>query len=92
MVIGMATSKITITIPNEQVAEIGSLVAAGRAASTSAFVKHAISIALSDAAGWREMLDDALHQTGGPLTSKERAWADAVLEPKKGAKKRKKAA
>ena len=61
----MATTKITVTIPNEQIAEISALVAAGRSASTSAFVKHAISIALTDAAGWREMLDQALQQTGG---------------------------
>ncbi len=81
MVVSMATTKITITIPNEQVAEMGALVAAGRAVSTSAFVKHAISIALSDAAGWQEMLDDALGQTGGPLTNKERAWADSTLKP-----------
>jgi hypothetical protein len=36
------------------------------------------------------MLEDALRQTGGPLTKKERAWADAVLSPerqKKGSRK-----
>jgi Arc/MetJ-type ribon-helix-helix transcriptional regulator len=87
MVIGMATAKITITIPKEQVAEMCALVAAGRAASTSAFVKHAISVALFDAAGWREMLDEALQQTGGPLTNKERARADAILARKKGPRK-----
>jgi len=27
------------------------------------------------------MLEDALQQTGGPLTKKERAWADALLSP-----------
>ena len=84
MVFDMATTKITITVPQEQVVEICALVAAGRATSTSAFVKHAISFALSDAAGWREMLDDALTQTGGPLSDKERAWADGILAPKKG--------
>jgi Arc/MetJ-type ribon-helix-helix transcriptional regulator len=88
MVIGMATTKITITIPQEQVTEIGALVAAGHAASTSAFVKHAIAIALSDAAGWSEMLGEALQQTGGPLTKKERAWADAILGKKSPRKKK----
>jgi Arc/MetJ-type ribon-helix-helix transcriptional regulator len=87
MVFGMATIKITISIPKEQVAEIRALVEAGRAANTSAFVKHAISVALSDAAGWREMLDDALQQSGGRLSNKERIWADAILEEKKGARK-----
>jgi len=44
-------------------------------------VKHAVGVALFDAAGWREMLDDALQQTGGPLTKRERSWADALLSP-----------
>jgi Arc/MetJ-type ribon-helix-helix transcriptional regulator len=82
MVFGMATSKITITLQEDQVAEIRALVAAGQAASVSAFVQHAVGVALHDAAGWREMLEDALQQTGGPLTQKERAWADALLSPR----------
>ncbi|MFB3828429.1 MAG: hypothetical protein ACE15B_16795 [Bryobacteraceae bacterium] len=78
----MATRKITITLGNDQVEEIRALVAAGAAASVSAFVKHAVGVALFDAAGWREMLKDALRQTGGPLTEKERNWADAILSPR----------
>jgi Arc/MetJ-type ribon-helix-helix transcriptional regulator len=84
MVFGMATAKITITLQDDQIAEIRELVAAGKAASISAFVKHAVGVALYDVAGWREMLADALQQTGGPLTKKERAWADAVLAPEPG--------
>jgi Arc/MetJ-type ribon-helix-helix transcriptional regulator len=89
MVFGMATSKITITLHDDQVKEIRALVEAGQAASVSAFVQHAVGIALSDAAGWREMLNEALRQTGGALTKKERAWADVVLssEPQKRGKK-----
>jgi len=90
MVFGMATTKITITLPDDQVEEIRALVAAGKAASVSAFVNHAVGVALFDAAGWREMLEDALHQTGGPLTKEERAWADALLSPqaqKKGSRR-----
>ena len=79
MVIGTATTKITITLWDEQVEEIRSLVAAGQSASISGFVQHAVGVALSDAAGWREMLKDALNQTGGRLTKKERAWADRLL-------------
>jgi Arc/MetJ-type ribon-helix-helix transcriptional regulator len=82
MVFGMATKKITITVADAQLEEIRALVAAGGAANVSAFVKHAIGIALSDAAGWREMLNEALAETGGPLTAKERAWADSVLSPR----------
>lgn len=90
----MASTKITITLPDDQFKEIRALVAAGKAASTSAFVKHAVGVALDDAAGWREMLADALHQTGGPLTEKERAWVDALLSPKprKGSSRKRKAA
>jgi Arc/MetJ-type ribon-helix-helix transcriptional regulator len=85
MVFGMATVKITITLPDDQVEEIRALITTGRAASLSAFVKHAVGVALHDAAGWREMLEDALQQTGGPLSKKERAWADALLssQPRK---------
>ena len=78
----MATAKITITVPGDQVSEIRALVAAGKAASVSGFLQHAVAVALSDAAGWRQMLAEALQQTGGALTQKERAWADAVLFPR----------
>ncbi|HEY7306735.1 MAG TPA: hypothetical protein VH601_21605 [Bryobacteraceae bacterium] len=87
----MATAKITITLQNEQIEEIRALVAAGEAASVSGFIQHAVGIALYDAAGWRELLGDAIIETGGPLTKKERAWADALLSPqahKKRSRKR----
>jgi Arc/MetJ-type ribon-helix-helix transcriptional regulator len=75
----MATTKVTITLEDEQLREIRALVEAGQAANTPAFVKHAVGVALADAAGWREMLDEALQQTGGALTQAERDWADAIL-------------
>ena len=83
MVFGMATAKITITLRDEQVESIRALVAAGKARSVSAFVGHAVGVALDDAAGWNRMLEDALQQTGGPLTEKEREWADALLAPER---------
>ncbi|MBV9938740.1 MAG: hypothetical protein JO150_09570, partial [Acidobacteriaceae bacterium] len=52
MVIGMATAKITITLPQDQLEEIRALIAAGEAASVSGFVQHAVGVALHDAAGW----------------------------------------
>ena len=79
MVFGMATRKITVTLPDEQLTEVRALVAAGRASNVSAFVQHAVAVALADAAGWREMLKEALDQTGGPLTASEKSWADAIL-------------
>jgi Arc/MetJ-type ribon-helix-helix transcriptional regulator len=90
MVFGMATAKITITLPQEQLNEIHALLDAGKADSVSGFVQHAVSIALHDAAGWRELLNEALEQTGGPLTKQERQWADRVLAeppPSKASKK-----
>lgn len=84
MVFGMATVKVTITLEDDQVGAIRELVAAGRAASVSGFVQHAVGIALFDAAGWKAMLEDALQQTGGPLTKKECEWADALLKPPAG--------
>jgi Arc/MetJ-type ribon-helix-helix transcriptional regulator len=94
MVLGMATTKITITVPDDQLAEIRALVAAHKADSVSGFVKHAVGIALDDEAGWREMLAEGLRQTGGPLTGKERAWADAILFPRrrKGPSRKRRAA
>jgi Arc/MetJ-type ribon-helix-helix transcriptional regulator len=79
MVFGMATTKITITLDEQQIKEIRALVTAERVGSVSGFVKHAVTVALHDAAGWREMLQDALRETGGPLTATEREWADSVL-------------
>lgn len=76
----MATSKITIALPDVQLYEIRALVDAGKAANISEFVRHAICVALSDAAGWKDMLDGALEHTGGPLTAKERVWADKILD------------
>ena len=80
MVNGMAkTAKINITLQQEQLDEIRALVAASEAASVSGFVQHAVNIAIHDAAGWRELLQDAMDQTGGPMTRKERQWADGLL-------------
>jgi Arc/MetJ-type ribon-helix-helix transcriptional regulator len=80
MVIGMATKKITITLEAEQVGAIRALVAERKAASISGFVKHAVHVALDDVAGWGALLAVSLEESGGPLTRKERVWADAVLD------------
>ena len=77
----MATTKVTITLEDDQLEEIRKLVQAGTASSVSGFVKHAVGIALHDATGWREMLDEALQQTGGRLSNAERTWADSLLSP-----------
>jgi Arc/MetJ-type ribon-helix-helix transcriptional regulator len=89
MVIGMATTKVTITLDKEQLAAVRKLVASGKADNVSSFIKHAVEVSLADVAGWGALLGVALQQTGGPLTSKERAWADSVLT---GRRKRKRSA
>jgi Arc/MetJ-type ribon-helix-helix transcriptional regulator len=88
MVIGMATSKITITLPDEQIKEIRKLVRSGKSANVSAFVKRAVHMALQDAQAFRAMLDEALEQTGGPLTDKERAWVDSIAGPQRHTERR----
>lgn len=75
----MATKKLTITLDEDQLLQIRSLVSDGRAASVSGFVQHAVGVALDDVAGWGAMLAQALDDTGGPMSPEERAWADTAL-------------
>lgn len=92
----MATTKVTITLDDDQLEAVRKLVASGKAGSVSGFVQHAVSVSLADVAGWGAMLGLALKATGGPLTPKERAWADFVLrsarKTTRSAKARRKAA
>jgi Arc/MetJ-type ribon-helix-helix transcriptional regulator len=83
MVDGMASKKITVTLAAEQIAKVKQLVEAGQAASVSGFVQHAVAVSLQDVAGWGAMLAKALKESGGPLTSRERAWADDVMGPRR---------
>lgn len=79
----MATKKITVTLDEEQVQQIRRLVAAGRAASVSGFVQHAVGVAIDDVAGWGAMLAQALNESGGPMSAEEKAWADTALGVRK---------
>lgn len=89
MVIGMATTKITITVPNHQLAEIKKRVTAREVASISGFVQRAVQKSLENEAEFRAMIDEGLAATGGPLTARERAWArKALTTRKRGAKPR----
>jgi len=83
----MATNRITITLPDDQIHSIRELVAAGKASSVSGFVQHAVGVALFDAEGWRTMLDDAPRRTGVSVTNEERKWADALLHPREKSRK-----
>ncbi len=88
----MATQKVTITLEDAQIEAVRKLVGSGAASSMSGFIQHAVRIALDDVAGWGIMLGKALEQTGGPLTKKERAWADSILGPRSSGKRRRSAA
>ena len=88
----MATTKVTITLEDEQLAAIRELVGSGKAGSGSGFVKHAVDVSLADVAGWGAMLGLALKATGGPLTARERRWADAILKIPVRPKRKRKAA
>ena len=79
MVSGMATKKVTITLGVKQLQAIRQQVALGASANVSSFIQHAVETALHDVAGWSELLGQALEQTGGPPSAKERAWADGIL-------------
>jgi hypothetical protein len=79
MVLGMATTKVTITLDDQQLAAVRNLVSQGKAANVSSFIQHAVAVSLADVSGWGAMLGLALQRTGGALTPKERAWADSVL-------------
>lgn len=75
----MASKKITVTVPEDQLDAIRAIVSSGQAKSVSGFVQHAISIALDDVAAWEALLEQSLQETGGPLTAEERRWADQML-------------
>ncbi|HSH59658.1 MAG TPA: hypothetical protein VK988_08485 [Acidimicrobiales bacterium] len=74
----MTKSKIAVSLPPQLVERAHQAVAAGRAASVSAYVAEALEekAKLDDLAS---LLDEMLAETGGPLTVEERAWADEAL-------------
>jgi Arc/MetJ-type ribon-helix-helix transcriptional regulator len=92
MAFGMATTKVTVTLEADQLEGIRRLVSSGHAPNVSSFVKHAVAVSLADVAGWGAMLGRALEATGGPLSRKERAWADAILHGRRKQKRRRSAA
>jgi Arc/MetJ-type ribon-helix-helix transcriptional regulator len=82
MVICMATTKITITLPDRQLAEIRKRVADQNAPTVSGFIQQAVQKSLENAAEFRAMVKQGLEETGGPLKPKERAWARKTLSPR----------
>jgi len=83
MVAGMATAKVTITLPDRQLEEIRKRVAALDSPSVSGFIQEAVQRSLENAAEFREIVAEALKKTGGPLKGKERAWARKMLSARR---------
>ena len=92
MVNGMATTKITITLPDRQLNDIRKRVAARESPSVSGFIQQAVQKSLDNAAAFRAVVKEALNETGGPLKPKERAWAKKMLSARKPGSKPGKAA
>jgi Arc/MetJ-type ribon-helix-helix transcriptional regulator len=92
MVNGMATAKITITLPDGQLEEIRKRVAAQHSLSVSGFIQQAVQKSLENAAEFRAIVEEALKKTGGPLKPAERSWARKMLSPRKRGTKPRKAA
>ncbi|MDX2050962.1 MAG: hypothetical protein SFV15_01135 [Polyangiaceae bacterium] len=88
----MASVKVTITLGDAELLQIKKLATQGKTPNVSAFIQHAVQVALADVAGWGAMLAQALQQTGGPLSNSERAWADSILKPTPRGRGRKRAA
>jgi Arc/MetJ-type ribon-helix-helix transcriptional regulator len=83
MVNGMATTKITITLPDRQLQEIRKRVAAEDSPSVSGFIQRAVQKSLDNAAEFRTLVEEALKETGGPLKPRERVWARKMLSSRK---------
>ena len=79
----MATTKITITLPDNQLEQIRQRVAEKEATSISGFVQRAVQKSRQSAAEFQAMLDEVLLETGGPPTQKELDWAHKMLKPQK---------
>ena len=77
----MAATKITITLPESQVEEIRRRIAAKESPSVSGFIRRAVEKSIENDALFREMIQQGLMETGGPVTSKERAWARKMISP-----------
>lgn len=84
---GMSKSKIAVTLPPELIARARRAVRRKRAESVSAYVAAALEekAKLDDL---DDMLVSMLRESGGPLTDKERAAADAALGATPGSKRR----
>jgi len=71
-------SKFTVTLTDDQLRDIQHVTNSRRKERVSVFIQQAIKRQVENAVAYRRMLQEALEQTGGPLTDEERGWADAI--------------
>jgi hypothetical protein len=71
--------KLGVSISPALLEQVKTAVAQERARSVSAYVEHAVAAQLAAEADFDLMLAQALAQTGGPPTPKERARARKLL-------------
>jgi Arc/MetJ-type ribon-helix-helix transcriptional regulator len=76
---GMTTSKIAITLPEEQLARVHRQIRAGRADSVSGYIARALA-EQERRESLRDILDDLIAQHGKP-TQEDRKWAKRALAP-----------
>ena len=78
MIGGMTKAKIAVTLPPALVTRAQDAVREGRAPSISAYVASALE-EKAKLDELEKMLEEMLAETGGPLTAREEAAADAAL-------------
>jgi Arc/MetJ-type ribon-helix-helix transcriptional regulator len=83
----MAT-KITITLPDDQLAEIKRRVKAGWSKNVSDYLQDIVQKSFDNEVAFDAMLEESLMKSGGPATAKELAWARRMLKPKKRSARR----
>lgn len=71
-------AKIAITLPMRAAENVRRAVRAGKAPSVSAYIAAAVEEKARKET-WRELMDEMLAETGGPLTAAERRDADRAL-------------
>ena len=74
-----AKGRLAVTVDSDTVDQVKAMVAQGGASSVSAYVEHSVRCQLAADADFDVLLATMLNETGGPLTSDERAAARRVL-------------
>lgn len=77
MIAGMTMEKIAITVPRDLLRKARGASRRART-SLSAYIARSLELRVEDE-DLQSMLDGLLAATGGPLTTKERREADAIL-------------